>query len=214
VRLEPTGFEKEIIVVDDGSSDRTWEIARSFPDVKCFRQPENKGKGRAVQRGIAECTGDFVLVQDADLEYSPEDYLPLLEASAGERVAVYGSRFLGQLEQRGWTLLPGKHARQSFGPWFFNVLLSGWIFLLYGRWITDSLTAYKLYPVEILRKFNVRTHGFETDHELTAKLIHEGVSIREVPIRYEPRSVAEGKKIRTSDAFIAVWTLLKFRFVS
>lgn len=213
VPLDDVGFEKEIVVVDDGSSDRTFEIASGFSEVKCVHQIPNQGKGRAVQRGVRECTGDFVLVQDADLEYSPEDYISLLHAVAGSGVAVYGSRILGQLKERGWTFLPGKHAKQGLGPWLVNVALSVWVFVLYGRWISDSLTAYKLYPLPILRKFKVRTNGFETDHELTAKLIREGVKIREVPIHYEPRSVAEGKKIRPVDALIAAWTLLKFRFV-
>ena len=98
------------------------------------------------------------------------------------------------------------------GAWLAGVLLSLWTALLYGRWISDTLTGYKIYPTALLRAFDIRTHGFETDHEITAKLIRAGVRIVEVPISYRPRSVEEGKKIRLRDGWIAVWTLLKYRF--
>jgi glycosyltransferase involved in cell wall biosynthesis len=208
------GFEKEVIVVDDGSRDRTFEIASARPGVRVLKQVPNQGKGAAVQRGIRDATGDWVLVQDADLEYDPEDYRALLGAIPAEGLAaVYGSRTLGQIRERGgFRLFPGRHPRQGFGSWLAGVLLTGWTFLLYGRFITDTLTAYKLYPTHVLRSFVVRTCGFETDHELTAKLIRSGVSIIEVPIRFEPRSTAEGKKIRARDGFVAVATLLRYRF--
>lgn len=216
IRAVPTerlGFEKEVVVVDDGSSDRTFEIASACAGVRCLRQA-NQGKGRAVQRGVREATGDFVLVQDADLEYEPMDYLPMLEALGGsDDAAVYGSRTLGVLRRRGWGLLPGRHERQGLGPWLAGALLTLWTFLLYGRWITDTLTAYKLYPAAALRRFTIRTHGFETDHEITAKLIRSGIPIREVPVGYEPRTAAEGKKIRARDGLIAVWTLLRNRWL-
>jgi glycosyltransferase involved in cell wall biosynthesis len=215
VDVESLGFEKELIVVDDGSRDRTFDVASSHAGVRVVKQAPNQGKGAAVQRGIRECTGDWVLVQDADLEYDPEDYRSLLAAiPAGQSmVAVYGSRTRGQVQCGGrLRLFPGKHPRQGVGSWFAGVLLTFWTFILYGRLITDTLTAYKLYPTDVIRSFVVRTRGFETDHELTAKLIRAGVRIIEVPIRYDPRSVAEGKKIRARDGFIAVSTLLRYRF--
>lgn len=214
VPTESYGFEKEIIVVDDGSSDRTYETACQFTGIRCIRQLPNQGKGRAVQRGFLECTGDFVLVQDADLEYDPNDYLPMLQSlEENGRVAVYGSRVFGQLKyKRRFPFYLGKHKDQSVGAWFAGLLLSMWTFLLYGRWVTDTLTAYKLYPSETLKCFDIKTHGFETDHEITAKLIRSGIPIVEVPISYNPRSVEEGKKIKAKDGFIAVWTLLRFRF--
>jgi dolichol-phosphate mannosyltransferase len=216
VDTRPAGFEKEVIVVDDGSRDRTGEIARAFPGVRVLRQEPNQGKGRAVQRGIRDCTGEFVLVQDGDLEYRPADYLPMLQAltdaAATGAVSVYGSRTWGQFRGGRRLPFPGRHPRQGFGPWLAGVLLTGWTFLLYGRLITDTLTAYKIYPTDVIRGLDVRTHGFETDHEITAKLIRRGVRIREVPIGYEPRSVEEGKKIGPRDGLIAVWTLLRFRF--
>jgi dolichol-phosphate mannosyltransferase len=211
VDTESTGFLKEIIVVDDGSKDGTSAVVARFPEARLIRQ-ENQGKGRAVQRGIREATGDYILVQDADLEYDPADYIPMLARLASQGGAIYGSRTLGQLSKNGWTFMPGRHPRQSFGPWMANVLLSLWTFLLYGKWITDMLTGYKIYPREFFSRVDIVTRGFETDHEITAKLIHLGIEINEVPISFSPRSKEEGKKIRARDGLIAVSTLLRFRF--
>jgi glycosyltransferase involved in cell wall biosynthesis len=209
---ERLGFRKEVIVVNDGSRDRTEEVVRQFPSVTCVTQVPNQGKGKAVSRGIQEATGDYILIQDADLEYDPNDYVTLLGAlSRGD--VVYGSRTLGQRRaQPGFALFPGKHPRQGIGPWLARVVLTWWALLIYGRWITDTLTAYKLYPAEAVKRMDIKTSGFETDHEITAKLIRTGYSIVEVPIAYEPRSVAEGKKIKPSDGLVALWTFLRFRF--
>lgn len=214
VPTERLGFEKEIIVVNDGSTDNTDQVARSFPGVRCFTQVPNQGKGKAVQRGIREATGDYILIQDADLEYEPNDYLPMLAALAAKKAdVVYGSRTLGQMAARsGWTLFPGRHPRQGTGPWLAGVLLTLWTALIYQRWITDTLTAYKLYPSDIVKSMQLRTSGFETDHEITAKLARLRKRIVEVPIGYNPRSRGEGKKIKPSDGLVAVWTLLRFRF--
>ena len=111
-----------------------------------------------------------------------------------------------------WSLTPGRHPNQGFGPWLAGALLSLWTLLLYGRWISDTLTAYKLYPAPFIKSLKLETSGFETDHEITARLIRAGFKIAEVPIAYHPRSTTEGKKIKPSDGLIAVWTLLKFRF--
>lgn len=211
VDTERHGFRMEVIVVNDGSKDRTEEIVRGFGSngILCVTQ-HNQGKGRAVQRGIAEASGDYILVQDADLEYDPQDYPALLSELAHADV-VYGSRTLGQmLLRKSWT--PGRHPRQGLGPWVAGVLLTCWTFLLYGRWISDTLTAYKLYPAKALKNMRIVTSGFETDHEITARLIRAGLRIAEVPIAYDPRSSEEGKKIKPRDGFIAVWTLLRFRF--
>ena len=212
VPTESLGFEKELIVVDDGSKDGTGEIARGLAGVKVFTQIPNQGKGRAVQRGIRESAGDLILIQDADLEYDPHDYLALLRALGPGVDAVYGSRVLGQRRRPGFTWFPGRHPEQRLGPWLAGQLLTLWTALLYGRWITDTLTAYKLYPAAAVRAMQLSTSGFETDHEITARLARGGYRIVEVPIAYMPRGVEAGKKIKARDGFIAVWTLLKFRF--
>jgi len=213
VDTRPLGFEKEILVVNDGSTDATESIARRFEaaGVKCFTQVPNQGKGRAVRRGIAEARGDYILVQDADLEYDPADYLPLLRALDTGADSIYGSRILGQIRARGWSIFPGKHPAQGLGPWLAGVVLSVWVLVLYGRWITDTLTAYKLYPAKVIKSMKLETSGFETDHEITSKMIHAGLRIAEVPIAYRPRSHAEGKKIKARDGLIAIWTFLRFR---
>lgn len=212
------GFEKEIIVVDDCSTDQTAAIVRQFDDVIYIKMPVNKGKGAAVQQGIGRATGDWLLIQDADLEYFPDDYIPMLRKAKENhprRVAVYGSRPKGQRREHKygrWRLLPGKHPQQGIGPWLMNHVLGILALLLYGTYISDNLTAYKLYPAAEVKSFDLKTRGFEGDHEITANLIKHKVKILEVPIKYEPRTVEEGKKIRMTDGLVAIWTFLRCRF--
>lgn len=214
VDLTSIGWDREIIVVDNGSKDTTGEIAQKFKGVRCFRIEKNKGKGDATRQGIREAKGDWILIQDADLEYDPHDYPALLAlAKKSDRISVYGSRLLGRLREDGWSIFPGKKKDQGIIPWGAGVCLSLWCFLLYGRWLTDTLTGYKLYPAKIVKQFTIETFGFETDHEITAKLLRSGIKIKEIPIAYNPRSVKEGKKIRGRDFFIAVNTFWKFRFM-
>ena len=211
--LDQYKFEKEIIVVNDGSVDATAEIASRFDGVLLINQ-DNQGKGAAVQRGVREASGQWVLVQDADLEYDPREIPSMLAAIPGrEKVAVYGSRTLGVIKKHGkkWPT-PGRAAGQDIGPWLMNRLLTLLGVVLFGQAISDLLTGYKVYPVEFLRSIDIKTQGFETDHELTAKLIRNGFKIVEVPISYVPRSVAEGKKIRLRDGITAIGTLIRFRF--
>jgi glycosyltransferase involved in cell wall biosynthesis len=215
VDLSKVGFDREILVIDNGSHDKTSAIASKFKGVTVLRIEVNRGKGEGTKFGIANASGDWVLIQDADLEYDPHDYPKLLAEikKADGLVTVYGSRLLGQWHKKK-SIFPGKHPTQAIPNWVAGLVLTFWTWLLYGRIITDTLTAYKVYPMKLLKTFHIQTFGFETDHELTAKLIRSGAKVIEVPIAYHPRSVEQGKKIKASDFFIALKTLWKYRFVS
>lgn len=201
VDLGPLGITKEIIVIDDCSRDRTSEIARSVPGVVVERHQTNAGKGTAVRTGIARATGELLIIQDADLEYEPQDYLPMLNALlSGRSHIVYGSRYLG----RG--LLGGKYGQQSWAAYLGGRSLSLVALACTGHFVSDTVTALKLFRREILLSLNLQTTGFELDHEITAKVLARGYRIVEVPIRYFPRSREEGKKIGLRDWFIATRT--------
>jgi glycosyltransferase involved in cell wall biosynthesis len=212
VDLSPVGFAPELIVVDDGSRDRTAEIAGRIAGVKLIRKP-NGGKGSAVRAGIQSATGDYLMIQDADLEYDPRDYVPMLEAVVtGRAPIVYGSRYLkhpasGTLK----NLLTGKHPQQSLAAYLGGQSLSFVALLYTRRYLTDTVTALKLFPRELLVDLRLESSGFELDHEITAKVLARGWSIVEIPIRYYPRSRAEGKKIGLRDWFRAIRTFHRFR---
>jgi dolichol-phosphate mannosyltransferase len=205
VDLASQGFIPEVIVVDDCSRDRTFEIASAFPDVLVCRHERNAGKGRAVRTGIERASGDYLLIQDADLEYEPQDYIPMVQAlQAGEGDVIYGSRYM-----RG--AIASKHPAQSWAAYLGGRSLSvaGW--LCTGRYLTDTVTALKLFPRPLLAGLTLDTTGFELDHELTSKVLARGYRIAEVPIRYYPRSRQEGKKIGARDWFRALRTFWRFR---
>jgi glycosyltransferase involved in cell wall biosynthesis len=202
VDLAPLGIDKQIIVVDDCSRDRTAEIVSRVPGVVLKRMPANGGKGRAVRAGIAMATGEFLIIQDADLEYDPNDYVPLMQALlSGAGDVVYGSRYLGR----------GRHAKQSLAAYLGGRSLSLVALLFTGRYLTDTVTALKLFHREQLAAISLETSGFELDHEITAKMAACGARFAELPIHYAPRSRAEGKKIGLRDWFVAVGTFIKYR---
>jgi dolichol-phosphate mannosyltransferase len=202
VDLAPLGVQKEIIVVDDCSGDRTSEIVAGFPDVRLHRQALNGGKGKAVRQGMSMATGELLIIQDADLEYDPSDYVPMLRALLdGRGDVVYGSRYLGR----------GRHPQQSLAAYVGGRSLSIAGLLATGRFLTDTVTAYKLFRRADLASLELQTSGFELDHEITARLLARGLTIVEVPIRYAPRSRKEGKKIGVRDWFIALRTFYRFR---
>lgn len=218
VDLSSMSFEKEVIVVDNGSTDETSRVVSQFSEVRLLRIDINEGKGAGTARGIQEATGDLVLIQDADLEYDPADYQILLEPYIKNGLesfqVVYGSRILGERKNSAKTFFSGKHRDKSLATYGANWLLTLVTFFLYGKWITDTLTGYKVYPRKMVQSLHIRTKGFETDHELTGKFLRLGANLIEVPIRYYPRSVGEGKKIRARDFVIAVKTFFHFRLVS
>jgi dolichol-phosphate mannosyltransferase len=205
--LTALNFQKEIILVDDGSTDDTNKIVKNFPFVNYIYQ-KNSGKGNAVINGIKNSTGDYVIVQDADLEYNVDDYeLLLSKISLNNLNVIYGNRYYGIKFFTGYK-------NQKFTSILANIYLSIFIFFLFGRFISDSLTGYKIYPRDLILSFNTQTKGFETDHEHTAKIIRLGIDITEVPISFSPRKVSDGKKIKGKDFFKAIVTYLKFRFIS
>lgn len=213
VDLTPFGLAMEIIVVDDHSTDRTPEIVARVEGVILWRLPRNSGKGSAVRAGLAVATGDHVMIQDADLEYDPNDYVPMLRALFEQKAdAVYGSRYMKR-PGRGWlaNLLAGKHPGQSWPAYLGGRSLSSVALLWTGRYLTDTVTALKLFRREVLAPLDLRTTGFELDHEISAKLLARGCRIVEVPIRYFPRSKKEGKKIGLRDWFVACRTYFRFR---
>ena len=202
VDLDQLGIDKQVIVVDDCSKDRTSEIVSGFPSVRLRRLERNAGKGGAVRAGMELATGDFLIIQDADLEYDPQDYIPMMRKMlSGEAEIVYGSRYLGR----------GRHQNQSLMAYLGGRSLSLVALACTGTYLTDTVTALKLFPRELLMSLTLTTSGFELDHEITAKVVAKGCRIREVPVRYYPRSRDEGKKIGMRDWFIGCRTFWRFR---
>ena len=211
--LSGIGLEKELIVVNDCSKDRTAEIVASFPAVRLHNQPKNAGKGAAVRAGIGLATGEYLIIQDADLEYDPADYIPMYRKLQEPGVdAVYGSRYL-KYPDRNWlvNLLAAKHPEQGWMAYLGGQSLSFVALLSTGSYLSDTVTALKLFRTPLIQSLPLVTSGFELDHEITSRLLSRGHTIREVPIRYFPRTKAEGKKIGLRDWFIGTRTFWRYR---
>jgi dolichol-phosphate mannosyltransferase len=199
------GFTKEVIVCDDGSRDRTFEIASTFaatdPRVRVVRHDDNRGKGAAIRTALAAAAGDYVLIQDADLEYEVSDYPALLAEVARGADVVYGSRFLTAPRPDG----------MKTANFIANRILTVTANLLYGLSITDEATCFKVFRTDLLRELELECTGFEFCPEVTAKLGLRNVTIVEVPIAYTARAIEEGKKVRWTDGVEAMWVLIKHR---
>ncbi len=208
----PKGFRKEIIAVDDGSGDKTVEIIQGLKikELKLIKHPVNKGKGAAVRTGFSKASGDIFLIQDADLEYDPKDYLRLLSPMVNDKaVVVYGSRL-----QDYPLVLWGSRKTPLPSHLIGNKLLTFITNLLYGSNLTDMETCYKLFQKDVIRSLDLVSNRFEIEPEITAKLLKQGVKIVEVPIKVQPRTHNEGKKIHWYDGIGAITTLLKYRFIN
>ena len=199
----------EIILVEDGSTDGTPELLRAevegrYPNVRVIYHDKNRGKGAAIVTAISHATGDFLIVQDADLEYDPHEYLALLPPLIeGRADVVYGSRFLGSIEN------------MKFANWLANRILTVAANLLFpGARLTDEATCYKMLRLSLLKSLDLRSRRFDFCPEVTAKVLRRGIRIVEVPIRYSARTMAEGKKIHWTDGVDALRALIKYRFTN
>lgn len=203
-RVRALPLRMELILVDDCSVDGTQHILereKGKPNTTVLRHSRNRGKGAAIRTGLAASHGDIVLIQDADLEYNPEEIPPLLQPIVeGRANVVYGSRFMGKVEKMRF---PNRVA---------NFLLAAFVTLVYGHRLTDEATAYKVFRGDLIRSIPLNCERFEFCPEITAKVLRRGEKIVELPVTFEARTFAEGKKIGWRDFIEAVTTLMRYRF--
>lgn len=200
-RVKEQNLEKEIIIVDDNSTDGTKELLKEIEDVKVIYHEKNKGKGAAIRTGIDYVSGDIVIIQDADLEYDPRDYQkliqPILDYNAD---VVYGSRFLGV------------HRVFLFWHYFGNKFLTLLTNLLYNTMLSDMETCYKAFKSEVLKNIKIKQNRFGFEPEITAKIFKKKYKVFEIPISYSGRDYKEGKKITWKDGIVAIYCLFRYRF--
>lgn len=196
------GLEKEIILIDDYSTDGTRDLYAELP-YKVLYHERNMGKGAALRTGLRAATGDIIIIQDADLEYNPEDYKSLVELIIKDTAdVVYGSRLADTRNNGKFLLL----------SYLANVTLSLMTRILYGTYMTDMETCYKAFRADVIKDITIESNRFDFEPEITAKVLKKGVRFMEAPISYNARTEEEGKKIGWKDGVQAIWTLLKYRF--
>lgn len=199
------GLKKEILLIDDFSTDGTRDILKEFKEkYDIFYHQENMGKGAALRTGFENAKGDIIIIQDADLEYDPEDYKPLIKLILdGKADVAYGSRLSGGKPSRSFMFT------HLLGNKFLTLLTN----ILYNTTLTDMETCYKAFRADFIKGIEIKSDRFDFEPEITAKILKKGARLYELPISYYGREYSEGKKITWKDGFHAIWALIKFRFV-